>query len=111
MANVLRINNSIPSKTKIYYRICLFYKDENYDKNFIDKIIGYYCNLENHFGELTNEKESKLETYVRIREMVQFNKDKEKIIIKMGQSEITINLNTLEWDDIIKTLTDYYKRK
>ena len=87
------------------------YKDENYDRNFIDKIIGYYCNLENHFGELTNEKESKLETYIRIRDMVQFNKNKEKIIIKMGNSEITINLNTLEWDDVIMNFDSLLQKK
>jgi hypothetical protein len=107
IGRVLRKSNN---KTKGFI-IDGIYKDENYDKNFIDKIIGYYCNLENHFGELTNEKESKLETYVRIREMVQFNKDKEKIIIKMGQSEITINLNTLEWDDIIKNFDGLLQKK
>jgi superfamily II DNA or RNA helicase len=97
-------------KTKGYI-IDGIYKDENYDKNFIDKIIGYYCNLENHFGELTNEKESKLETYIRIRDMVQFNKNKEEIIIIMGNNEIVINLNTLGWDDVIENFDNLLQKK
>lgn len=108
IGRVLRLNGKDKKKGFIIDGI---YKDEHYDKHFIDKIIGYYCNLENKIGELTEDNESKLETYVRIRDMVQFDKNKEKITIKMGDSEIIINLNTLDWADVIKNFDTLLQKK
>ena len=43
--------------------------------------------------------------------MVQFDKNKTKITIKMGDSEIIINLNTLDWAVVIKNFDTLLQKK
>ncbi len=102
IGRVLRICSDTPGKTKGVV-IDGFVKEGNaYEKQFVDKIIGYYMALENLTGLVDNETgKTKYEQYVEMSQIVQFDKEKEVIDMKLGSNVIKIHCNKLEWDKII----------
>lgn len=74
-------------------------ENNNYEKQFVDKIIGYYMALENLTN--INNDDNKYDRYIEMRDIVSFNKEKETIDMKLGNRNIKIHCNKLEWDDII----------
>jgi superfamily II DNA or RNA helicase len=73
--------------------------NDNYEKEFIDKIIGYYMMLTNYtFNEDTN----KYEQYVKLLDIIKFDK-KNKIInlTLLNNVVIPINCKTLDWENIV----------
>lgn len=76
----------------------LIKEDNNYEKNFINKIIGYYLALEN----ITNiDGEDKYEQYVKMKDVIKFDKEQQIINMNIGTNIIKIHCNKLEWNEII----------
>ena len=75
------------------------YRPDGYEKVFVDKIIGYYMSLAN----ACSQDCSPYEEYVKLSNLVEFNKEKEVILVKINPTlTISINLNTIHWDDIVE---------
>ena len=102
IGRVLRLCKETPNKTKGIV-IDGYVKDDNeYEKIFIDKIIGYYIvllNLTNVDSDM-NEKPI-LDRYIQLLDIIKFDKVKELVEIKFGDINIRINCNKLNWDEII----------
>ena len=102
IGRVLRLCQETPNKTKGIV-IDGYVKDDNeYEKIFIDKIIGYYIvllNLTNVDSDM-NEKPI-LDRYIQLLDIIKFDKVKELVEIKFGDINIRINCNKLNWDEII----------
>jgi len=81
---------------------CVAKKGDNYDKEVIDKIIGYYLALQN-MAEPENIIEQQYKMYTKILSDVKFDKDKNVIILNIGDKKnpITIKCNKLEWNNIM----------
>lgn len=86
------------------------YKGQNNDTIFVDKIIGYYCSLENELGDMKNYQD-KISQYIKIREMVKFTENREKIIIDLGTTKISIILNNLGWDSFISNFDSLFQKR
>ena len=81
-----------------------YVKDDNeYEKSFVDKIIGYYMTLL-HLTEIdSNMSEMPLmDRYIKLLDIIKFDKKKEIIRLQFGGLDISINCNKLDWDEIIK---------
>ena len=88
-----------------------FVKDTNgYEKQFVDKIIGYYMALEN-ITDISDDKENKFEQYVKMMDIVNFDKEKEVINMKLGNNIIKIHCNKLEWENIISKFQTILDKK
>lgn len=100
IGRTLRICPDTPSKTKGVI-IDGFMKDENYEKDFVNKIIEYYLALENLCNISNND--NKLTRYVELRDKIQFDKERKTVHLKIGSKDgIKIHCNRLEWKNIIK---------
>ena len=102
IGRVLRLCKETPNKTKGIVIDGYVKDDIEYEKIFIDKIIGYYIvllNLTNVDSDM-NEK-PKLDRYIQLLDIIKFNKVKELVEIKFGDINIRINCNKLNWDEII----------
>ena len=97
IGRVLRICTDTPNKTKGVVIDGIIKENNNYDREFVDKIIGYYMALEN----LTSNDKTKYEQYIELRDIVKFDKEKETINMKLGSSIIKIHCNKLDWNNII----------
>ena len=65
IGRVLRLDKGNTGKTNGFI-IDGIYKNENYDRTFVDKILGYYMNLENSlYGRNLDEERNRFDTYVR----------------------------------------------
>jgi len=93
--------NCIDNKNKKICGVVIdgFAKDSNnYEKEMIDKIIGYYMAL----GNLAANDNTKYEHYVKLLNLVEFDKDNKLIKLKFNKQQIVINCNKLEWGKIIE---------
>ena len=70
-----RVLRTSENKTKGIIIDGIVKDNNNYDKEFVDKIIGYYMALEN----LTTNDKTKYEQYIELKDIVQFDKEKEII--------------------------------
>ena len=110
IGRALRLCPETPNKTKGVI-IDGFIKDKhNYEKEFIDKIIGYYLALEN-ISKLDDEQITKYDQYVKMIDIVKFDKEKQVINMKLGTNIIKIHCNKLEWDSIITTFGSILQEK
>ena len=101
IGRVLRLCPDTPNKLKGVVIDGFVKEVNNYERQFVDKIIGYYMALENLTGLNDSEGKTKYEQYVEMRDIVQFDKDKEIINMKLGGNLIKIHCNKLEWDEIV----------
>ena len=107
IGRTLRLCNNTENKIKGVI-IDGFVKDNyGYDKHFIDKIIGYYLALEN----INNDQENKYEQYIKLMDVVQFDKELKLINMKIGNKNIQIHCNKLEWDEIIGKFENVLEKK
>jgi len=112
IGRVLRLCPETPSKTKGII-IDGYVKDNNeYEKSFIDKIIGYYMTLL-HLTEIDDNMKDKhiIDRYIKLLEIIKFDKIKEVIQIDFGEINIRINCNKLEWDKIINKFEPILQHK
>ena len=115
IGRVLRICSNTPRKTKGVIIDGFVKAYNNYERQFVDKIIGYYMALENlsSIGETqegSNEK-TKYDQYVEMRDIVQFDKEKETISMRLGERDIKIHCNKLEWDQIVNKFDKVLQEK
>lgn len=86
----------------------LIKEENNYEKNFINKIIGYYLALEN----ITNiEGEDKYEQYIKMKDVIKFDKEQKIIKMNIGSNIIKIHCNKLEWNEIISKFDKVLQEK
>ncbi len=117
IGRVLRTCSNTPGKTKGIVIDGFVKAHNNYERQFVDKIIGYYMALENlsSIGEIQNGTESKektkFEQYVEMRDIVQFDKEKETISMRLGDRDIKIHCNKLEWDQIVNKFDKVLQEK
>ena len=109
IGRVLRIDSTNPDK-KEGIVIDGIYKGLNYETVFVDKIIGYYCSMENILGQL-DQYSDKMTQYMKLKDMVTFSENKEKIEINLGSTTITIVLNNLGWDSFISDFFNFFQKK
>jgi hypothetical protein len=115
IGRVLRTCPNTPGKTKGVVIDGFVKANNNYERQFVDKIIGYYMALENlssieETQEGSNEK-TKYDQYVAMRDIVQFDKDKEIISMRLGDRDIKIHCNKLEWDQIVNKFDKVLQEK
>lgn len=91
---------------------CVAKEGDNYDKEVVDKIIGYYLALQN-MAKPEDIIEQKIKMYTRILSDVNFNNKKKNIILNIGdkKNQITISCNTLEWNNIITKFDKVLREK
>jgi len=107
IGRVLRIDNYNPDKK---YGIIIdgLPKDNiNYDKQIIDKIIGYYLALNN----LTLLDNDKINNYNIIKNNIKLDKENKIINLKFLDNNITIDCKCLEWNKIIKNFDFLLEKK
>lgn len=106
IGRVLRYSSN---KNKIKgYVIEGLYTRDNYEKEFVDKIIGYYISLQNASNDISN-----YDRYVELSNIIKFDKENQKINIKINNCEnaISINLNTMHWDNIVDKFDSLLQNK
>ncbi len=111
IGRTLRICPDTKDKTKGVI-IDGFIKDntDNYEKQFIDKIIGYYLALEN-ITNINDSSDNNYEQYIKMKDIVKFDKDKQMIEMRLGNKIIKINCNKLEWNEIINKFDKVLQNK
>lgn len=111
IGRTLRICPDTETKTKGVI-IDGFIKDntDNYEKQFIDKIIGYYLALEN-ITNINDTSDNNYEQYIKMKDIVKFDKDKQMIEMRLGNKIIKINCNKLEWNEIINKFDKVLQNK
>jgi superfamily II DNA or RNA helicase len=86
----------------------IYKNSKNYDKEFIDKILGYYFALENMSDV---EGEDCYEKYGKIMDMIKFDKTTKTINLDFGEIVIPIKYDTLDWKNIIKNFQHIIQNK
>jgi len=90
-------------------------ENSNYDKEFIEKIIGYYIALQNLTGIETYDEETKQTdksvAFRRAMDVIKFDKVKQEIKFKLGTEKIKIHCNKLEWMSISKHFEKFLQQK
>ena len=102
-----RVLRTSENKTKGIIIDGIVKENNHYDKEFVDKIIGYYMALEN----LTSSDRTKYEQYIELRDVVKFDKEQETINMKLGTSIIKIHCNKLDWNNIINKFDNILQEK
>ena len=108
-----RIKNCKENEKKQGIIIDGIYKRENYERDFIEKIIGYYVSLQNicEIDDDDGVAKSDSEKYVELKNIIEFDKDNEMIHFNFNNHQISINVNKLQWKDIISKFDNILQHK
>lgn len=88
------------------------YKYDDYEKDFVDKIIGYYVSLQNLSEENNSENASEnYDKYLELKNIIKFDQENEMIHLKFNNNDISINVNKLKWNDIIYKFNNVLEKK
>lgn len=101
IGRVLRLCPNTPEKTKGVIIDGFVKKDSEYEKKFIEKIIGYYMSLTNISDIDENLDGDKYSKFIKLLDVINFDTVKEEIKLKIGKIEIKINCQKIEWNQII----------
>jgi hypothetical protein len=104
-------NKDKPNKTKGIIIDGYVKENNNYDKEFIKKIIGYYIALQNLTGLETCDNENKSTAFIKALDVINFDKSTQEIKFKLGTEEIKIHCNKLEWNNISKHFEKFLQQK
>jgi superfamily II DNA or RNA helicase len=104
-------NKDKPNKTKGIIIDGYVKENNNYDKEFIKKIIGYYIALQNLTGLETCDDENKSTAFIKALDVINFDKSTQEIKFKLGTEEIKIHCNKLEWNNISKHFEKFLQQK
>lgn len=107
IGRVLRLNKDNSNKICGVIIDGVVKDNEQYDKIFIDKILGYYFALSN----LTLEDDDKYEQYIKLRDVVKFDKENKIINITVQNTIIPINCKKLNWDNVISKFQILLEKK
>ena len=112
IGRVLRKCDDTPSKIKGIIIDCVAKEGNKYDKEVVDKIIGYYMALQN-MSFVDDNDNNKIDLYVKLLKDIKFDKEKNSIEIKLGKNNIPIkiNCNRLEWNNIVTQFKDVLGEK
>lgn len=111
IGRVLRKDNDNLNKT--FGMIIDGYVKNNggYEKEFIDKIISYYLALQNLTDINEKVMETKYEKYIKLMNIIQFDKEKEVITMNLGNKKINIHCNRLPWEKIMSKFEPILQEK
>ncbi len=88
------------------------YKYDDYEKDFVDKIIGYYASLQNLSEETdTDNPYENYDKYVELKNITKFDPENEMIHLHFNNNVISINVNKLQWPDIISKFNNVLQKK
>ena len=112
IGRVLRQCPNTPNKTKGIIIDGIVKDNDNYEKQFINKIFDYYLALENmtSIEDETNTK-TKYEQYIMMKDIIVFDKEKKMITMKIGSRYINISCNKIDWDEIITKFDSVLRQK
>jgi superfamily II DNA or RNA helicase len=109
IGRVLRVDTFNPDK-KNGVIIDGIYKTENYEREFVDKIIGYYMALQNISGDI-EENMTKYDKYIELRDIIKFDKENEVISLNFKNNKININMNKLHWESVASNFEGILQNK
>jgi hypothetical protein len=104
-------NKDKPNKTKGVIIDGYVKENNNYDKEFIKKLIGYYIALQNLTGLETSDDDNKSTAFIKALDVINFDKSTQEIKFKLGTEEIKIHCNKLEWNNISKHFEKFLQQK
>ncbi len=110
IGRVLRIDKENPDKKTGVIIDGIYKSDNNYEKDFVDKIIGYYMALQN-ISENLDENNTAYEKYIKLKDIIKFDKERKIIALNFSGNVININMNKLEWDAIISKFDSVLQNK
>lgn len=88
--------------------------DEEYEKNIVDKILGYYFALSDlaSIDDIGGDKtESNYSRYMKLMDLIEFEPDQKKIKLKLDKTKIEINCKRLDWANIVKNFEPILEKK
>lgn len=106
IGRTLRLCLDTPTKINGNIIDCII-KDDDYEKQFIDKVIGYYI-------ALTNIADEEINTYNGFRAILQtcvINKNTQTVHFTFGGSEVKINCKSIKWSNILNNFENILQRK
>lgn len=98
IGRILRKDEKCPDKKEGIVIDGLAKNIDNYEKQIVDKIIGYYVAL-NNMSSLCDD-DDKLNTYCKLVDKVDFDVVNKIIKIKFANQQIVINCNKIDWKGI-----------
>ena len=120
IGRVLRIDPTNLLKTSGFVIDGVVRDDEDYEKNIVDKILGYYfaladladlASLDEIVSNSNKTNESNYNKYVKLRDLVVFVPEEKKIKLKLDKVWIEINCKKLDWMNIVKNFDTILERK
>lgn len=84
-------------------------ENNNYAKVIIDKIFDYYFALQNITSDFNSE--NKYDTYVKFKDVIKLNPEKEEIALIINGITININCHRLEWKNIEEKYSGILQQK
>lgn len=114
IGRVLRIDLTNNLKTCGFIIDGVVRDDEEYEKNIVDKILGYYfalSDLANIDDICSNPQESNYNKYIKLRDLVEFDPEEKKIKLKLDKTWIEINCKKLDWGNIVKNFDSILEKK
>jgi len=84
-------------------------ENSNYEKTFVDKILGYYFALQNITSDF--DSENKYESYIKLIDIIKFNTETQTIELNINSIKLKINCQKLEWKNIISKFTSIIQQK
>lgn len=88
--------------------------DKEYEKNIVDKILGYYFALADlaSIDDIGRDKtESNYSRYIKLMDLIEFEPDEKKIKLKLDKTKIEINCKRLDWANIVKNFEPILEKK
>jgi len=110
IGRVLRICPNTPDKTKGIIIDGIVKDGTNYERQFINKIFDYYLALEN-VSNIDDETKQNYDQYVMMKDIVVFDKVNETITMKLGERNINISCNKIDWEEIVSKFDSVLQQK
>lgn len=112
IGRVLRKDKSL-NKTNGFIIDGVVRDDEDYEKNIVDKILGYYFALEDlaNLDDLETDTNTNYSKYMELRDLVEFDLDEKKIKLKLNKTLIEINCKKLDWANIVDNFDSILGKK
>ncbi len=98
IGRILRIDLSCPGKKAGIIIDGLAKNVDNYERQLVDKIIGYYLAL-NNLSSLVDSEQT-FTSYCKLVDKVEFDVDNKVIKIGFANQQIVINCNKIDWKNI-----------
>ena len=114
IGRVLRKENNKQSKKVCGYIIDGVIRNDNeYEKNIVDKILGYYFALSDiaSIDDIVTNTESNYSKYVKLMDLIEFEPDEKKIKLKLDKTTIEINCKKLDWNNIVENFKPILEKK